>query len=254
MNTRKAQSLPRGHRRGFTLIELLVVISIIGLLVAILFPVFSRVRENARRATCMSNLNQMGLGLTQYVQDNDEQYPLEHWDYDATYSVKWRQAIYPYVKNPQVYKCPSNPKPLNHDQAFGPYPVLPSHYAMNNNFVPNTGSIHLNGITSPSTRIYASETTDGGWRTMFANWGTTGNETLAADKMFAGHLHTINVLFADGHAKSVRPSLTANPVNLWGRMNDSPASCNTGNYTRLNCETVSATQIYALSLLEDRYE
>ena len=61
--------------QAFTLIELLVVIAIIAILAAILFPVFARARENARRASCQSNMKQIGLGLMQYVQDYDETYP-----------------------------------------------------------------------------------------------------------------------------------------------------------------------------------
>ena len=71
---RPAPGIKRSHL-GFTLIELLVVIAIIAILAAILFPVFARARENARRASCMSNLKQIGLGLMQYTQDYDEKYP-----------------------------------------------------------------------------------------------------------------------------------------------------------------------------------
>src|SRR5262245_57700221 len=102
----------KGAPRGFTLIELLVVIAIIGLLAAILFPVFARARENARRTACQSNLKQIGLAMIQYNQDFDDtlvsmSFGTDSNASDATDRYKWMDAIYDYVKNPQVFDCPS---------------------------------------------------------------------------------------------------------------------------------------------------
>ncbi len=102
-------------QKAFTLIELLVVIAIIAILAAILFPVFARARENARRSSCQSNLKQIGLGMLQYSQDYDEM--LVRYAYGSTASSntvqssttnwKWMDAIYPYVKSTQIFDCPS---------------------------------------------------------------------------------------------------------------------------------------------------
>src|SRR5688572_25092696 len=102
--------LPK-KKTGFTLIELLVVIAIIALLAAILFPVFSRARENARRASCQSNLKQIALGALQYVSDYDGRLvPLVSLHDDGvTIGSGWDQmdAIDPYLKSQQVRFCPS---------------------------------------------------------------------------------------------------------------------------------------------------
>ena len=92
--------------KGFTLIELLVVIAIISILASILFPVFARARESARRASCMSNLKQMGLGMMMYVQDYDETFPKEYATIGGTNRF-WPDVINPYTKTYQIFFCPS---------------------------------------------------------------------------------------------------------------------------------------------------
>lgn len=100
-------------KKAFTLIELLVVIAIIAILAAILFPVFGRARENARRSSCQSNMKQMGLGVMQYVQDYDEKYPQAYWYVNDTDGpggyVHWSSMIQPYTKSFQLFVCPSDP-------------------------------------------------------------------------------------------------------------------------------------------------
>jgi len=112
-----------GKRAAFTLIELLVVIAIIAILAAILFPVFAQARDKARAASCLSNAKQIGLAWTMYVQDYDEMYPCNSWDgalmgttdndihKDGRRFTLWMWRIMPYLKNKQIFVCPSDPNP-----------------------------------------------------------------------------------------------------------------------------------------------
>lgn len=119
----------KAKRSGFTLVEMLIVIAVIALLAAIMFPVFARARENARRASCQSNLKQIGLGIHQYAQDYDGRLPMgEIYPFGTpaetcakTYMPEapmfnpfklqptWMGYIYPYTRSTQIYYCPSGP-------------------------------------------------------------------------------------------------------------------------------------------------
>src|SRR6201994_4278177 len=112
---------------GFTLIELLVVIAIIAILAAILFPVFAKVREKARQTSCLSNEKQIGLAFTQYIQDNDETFPVQGGE-DAgsiqpSLGMGWAGQVYPYIKSTGVFKCPDDGTGVQTNGAITSYPV-----------------------------------------------------------------------------------------------------------------------------------
>lgn len=104
------------NKRGFTLIELLVVIAIIAILAAILFPVFAQAKEAAKKASCLSNLKQMGTAALLYLGDHDDHYPQSAYSLENQLLMPGSndhvftcyEAMYPYMKNIQIIQCPSN--------------------------------------------------------------------------------------------------------------------------------------------------
>ena len=222
----------RSHLKGFTLIELLIVIAIIALLAAILFPVFARVRENARRATCQSNLKQIGLGVLQYVQDYDEVMPRIDDDQSPPY---WTDNIFPYVKSYQVYKCPSDSRqftPGPNSQASSisanalgrqntsnlTHPWTSRTWTGSNSFILRL----LPQIRFASTTLLAADGNDYAW-----SCNNIANTTCGAFSVNSAvepptfgewsgrHLGTINTLWVDGHVKAVTLDTLSKSASYW---------------------------------------
>ena len=113
-------------RKGFTLIELLVVIAIIAILAAIMFPVFGRARENARRANCQSNLKQLGTAFAMEAQDNDERWNASIYRTFGNYNdAMGTVGLTQYIRERKVFICPNVTnlrdgvvQPANHDLYF----------------------------------------------------------------------------------------------------------------------------------------
>jgi prepilin-type N-terminal cleavage/methylation domain-containing protein/prepilin-type processing-associated H-X9-DG protein len=200
----------RSRKSAFTLIELLVVIAIIAILAAILFPVFSRARENARSTSCASNLKQIGLGFIQYVQDYDGYYPLAGgviaWDV-ATGPQAWTRQIFPYTKSKQLYKCPSD------TYANAEFSYFMSARAAYKDAGDKAAAVNEMRIQHPTLFVIAGDSDTA----FFANGaadvdadkddysnnliGSGVNGTKPYDSR--RHLGGQNILFADGHVKKI---------------------------------------------------
>jgi prepilin-type N-terminal cleavage/methylation domain-containing protein/prepilin-type processing-associated H-X9-DG protein len=218
--------------RAFTLIELLVVIAIIAILAAILFPVFGRSRENARRSSCQSNLKQIGLGIMQYTQDYDEKFPMcrtnnTSVDGVLTNDVPWQYTVQPYLKSRQLFKCPSIKKEVGQLRTGNP-PTIISSYMCNGTGFANGARPNDFGGLRPMNDTYS----EGGLA--LARIGSSAQVILVGERddrdepefysvidvdKFVNHLGMTNFLFCDGHVKAMKPNSTASPINLWNVTN-----------------------------------
>lgn len=253
-NQLKSDASPTLRTGAFTLIELLVVIAIIGILASILFPVFARARENARRSACQSNLKQIGMALMQYSQDYDEIIcPSFVRDSAGVFSGTYNAIIWPYLKSSQVFACPSNS--YNVCSAYTVTPPgsgaptsFPASYAVNSHFQPqfvytkcttgacNNGApmqrlrigsnspMNLSLVQLPAQCIAMGEAIG---NNSGPSYCTTGGAVIfagsaeldisasgTANPMF-GHFGRPNFLFMDGHVKSMRLPDTYGAIDMW---------------------------------------
>lgn len=222
-------------KKGFTLIEILVVIAIISILASLLFPVFGRARENARRSSCQSNLRQLSMGVMQYTQDFDEGFPSTlqsrpgqtppdgiFWFSDAASTAYWAwpQMIFPYTKNMQVARCPSG-KLASAAGALNGY-----NYGANLLLMQTTGvpSLKVSAIVAPSATYLLMDAgnyqMDPGNNVRNLNINSTNyfaylsgvgdavgasctapDNFARADCQGGRHFGGVNMAFADGHVK-----------------------------------------------------
>jgi prepilin-type processing-associated H-X9-DG protein len=202
------------------LIELLVVIAIIAILAAILFPVFAKAREKARQSSCASNEKQLGLSIMQYKQDYDETYPLNYSAGDGTILVCgnpaywWMDELKPYVKNKQVWICPSNPGFRCNSTPRDPVanPADPYSYGY---------STAASGAKDSDMRIPSATLIVGEVRVQSCIpscctnlWIAPGAAPDDGPILIAPHSGMFNGVYGDGHVKASkdrRPRGTSNP-------------------------------------------
>ena len=206
-------------RRGFTLIELLVVIAIIAILAAILFPVFARAREKARQTSCLSNLKQIAQAELMYESDSDE-------NTAGVYSVPWNASLstytwvdmlMPYVKNEQMWVCPSAlhayrapnaSKPLWHECSYGANRTSVTTTGLGGSYV---YAFQIAERINASQCLLAVDSTNGSPE---VRWG--GGVAANIDDVHNGGS---NVAFFDGHAKFLTVGAlqsTTDAPELWG--------------------------------------
>ncbi len=274
----RSQSLNSSNkvRYAFTLIELLVVIAIIAILAAILFPVFAQARGKARQTTCASNIKQLSTGMLMYVQDYDETFPMtlfnnasassvtSPWDATPTSAPDarksfWSNAVQPYIKNWQVFSCPSATDErsdvfnVTNEQAGG----ITFSYTFNGYL----NAYPLGEVVSPSRVIMYSEGLGVGTMPRFANAfplaidasgaiqtkfdpgkSSAGCTTSAGaygfgfnyDRSWWVHTGGSNYAYIDGHVKWVKNVSTESP---WASLESKGQPGNTGTLWVANSTT-----------------
>lgn len=239
------------RKSAFTLIELLVVIAIIAILAAILFPVFAQAREKARQTSCLSNIKQVSLAVAMYTQDYDDTFPVgcpDNWWQDT-----WSWTTLPYIKNQQVFRCPSDSSQgIAGEEWAGPH----ISYAANGLLLWRNNAMRMVGVMGMNQTSWVSDTicplakvnlvagtimlaekhapdnrfwfgpramyySDSYWNDAWG-CGAIPSSSHSATAAFPNgpdgcvpivHSGVANFAFCDGHTKAMRPSATN--VNMY---------------------------------------
>lgn len=264
-------------KKGFTLIELLVVIAIIAILAAILFPAFQRAKVTAVRASCLSNMRQLGQSIIAYATDYDDTPPLVSsfgnpnatttWGLRTPNSfsnapvvngpfVMWADEIFPYVKSTKIFACPAKngavtnivnhgwPNNANYPIDYGIPTSICREYRTSPDFFnpPIVVTVMpLGSIPEPSSTILLTESFEGN--------GITAPGYIGSEALRCQTTHVIpNWVFCDGHAKAMRAMQTIYPKQLWVPSNNLPIAIGVNTpWTVCNTDAdVQSTMSYKL--------
>jgi prepilin-type N-terminal cleavage/methylation domain-containing protein/prepilin-type processing-associated H-X9-DG protein len=208
------------RNNAFTLIELLVVIAIIAILAAILFPVFAQAREKARTTSCLSNFKQLGIAFQMYLQDYDERVLPRYQACPSTGPTDpnaeslWDHTIQPYVKNTQIFICPSSQN-AHYVDTWGTRGYLSTGY---NQTISGWYYVTADGcgdmilptlaaIQYPAKNVMFADSVPGDFTLGYRGYlfGNTGINvpytTTSAGSFGVRHTDGTNLTFFDGHAK-----------------------------------------------------
>lgn len=200
-------------RRAFTLIELLVVIAIIAILAAILFPVFAQAKEAAKKTACLSNMKQLGLGVQLYLADSDDRMFFRSGSASSRSGLiptangnRWWNLIGPYLKNKEVFRCPSDSQPTASRDVDGNLTIQRSYIAIFPAESLVATSIENVADTTVITEKWGQDfngaVTDSWIEPYNGDFSVDAHDPTRTYKAADRHAKQMNAIFFDSHAKA----------------------------------------------------